>query len=100
MTDPTDRDQASERRRGLMPGQMIDKHGFVSRIPDLPQERFFTQADLDAARQEGRREAIEECARIADEIRHVADNDRTDTAGVWRLACSEISQRIRHGDSK
>ena len=39
----------------------------------------------------------ERCAKIADEVRHVPDGDNSSTAGVWRLACSEISQRIRHG---
>jgi len=50
------------------------------------------------AREEGRREAVEECAKIADEVRREGADDGV--GGVWRLACSEISQRIRHGEVK
>lgn len=41
-----------------------------------------------------RSEERRRCARIADEIRRDPGQDSSPAAGIWRLACSEISQRI------
>lgn len=95
MAEPTDRERVAALQ--LLPELLsyFERYTLAVQAPLISElEHAFA-----TAREEGRREAVEECAKIVDEVRCEGDGEGG-IAGVWRLACLEISQRIRHGEVK